>query len=795
MASNPSSRLNGIFQDTSSSGGGNDALRYTAPREPSTKQTQVVQSTSSTPTSTSTPSSVVYSTMVSLYQYDANTRQYIPQGGSTVGTKAAVGCVIVGADTTYNLLLYNAAKHHLCALRLTFGSFKPTLQAKNYVNFYDDQNVNWSVKFSSETQVVEFMRQVFLTKIHVEIWSGSKTSFHTLISDDLNYVNPESFSVNLGDTVAIAFSAWRIVGNSLSLPSDVITKYAPFEKTREGELRKFCLGDSSERLKALEEGIVGMKKGTKRMVLAPPSKTNGQDWYLFEIELVKTKRGTTTSRKVEEKEVKNDKKIRRRTSSQIERHEEHFETLPRTRDVVPYADKEMELKELRLLQREQELEAQTRAFERERLHGLSSFGAMNLNATNSLGTSSSFLLSTNRTTEMMLSELNTKLDYLIRMAPGISSNGAGSSDVMAVIRGVERLANENDRLLTQINAQHQHQTSYEKRCEDLLDQTQRLQQEKRTLQERYESIMKTQVNVTSELSALANARDAAVTQTNRLHQEYQQLLTAYYQLQQHGTGIETEEQKQAMTFEREARIRVEKQLENEIQARLLAEQEVSLTKKQHDVALQVKTSELSNVIAQFEHQVRSLENQVNDERVQVQMARNEQTKLQEMLIELQHEKDQISEELNVSLHRLDEFETKARNSESNDEIRHLEHEMTVLQERIKELEQEQTTSDKVQEIDVSERLELVGMFKDSITEMFYRFQDCFEEETAVDGKQVLSIIRKVLKSSTKRIVEQLQEEKENEVENDTKSFDEEEEKAHLSVATETNVDGTERLDT
>lgn len=134
MSSNPSARLNGIFQDASASGGGNDALRYTAPREPSHKQQQQQQAAAA-PAASAPASSVVFSTMVSLYQYDASARKYVQLGGATAGSKVAVGCVIVGAETSYNLLFYNAAKQHLCAVPVKFGTFKPTLQAKSYVNF------------------------------------------------------------------------------------------------------------------------------------------------------------------------------------------------------------------------------------------------------------------------------------------------------------------------------------------------------------------------------------------------------------------------------------------------------------------------------------------------------------------------------------------------------------------------------------------------------------------------------------------------------------------------------------
>ncbi|GMF65597.1 unnamed protein product [Phytophthora lilii] len=911
MASNPSARLNGIFQDASASGGGNDALRYTAPREPSHKQQQQQQQVAA-PAASSAASSVVFSTMVSLYQFDASARKYVQLGGATAGSKAAVGCVIVGAETSYNLLFYNAAKQHLCAVPIKFGAFKPTLQAKSYVNFYDEQGVNWSVKFPSDAQVADFMRQVFLAKIHVEIWGSEKTVTKTnpsaLIQDDLVFVKADTQQVTNGDTVAVAFSAWRVVGNANSAPADVVTKYAPFEKAGEGDLRKIRLGESSERIKALEEGIVGMKKGGKRMVLAPPGKTNGQDWYLLEIELFKTKTGhgatqrksvpaanTTAAAETAPKAASSERKASRRRSSPSSASSNATATASSSRsnsvrnlsdrndaarngDLVPYEEdlntaaskNEMELKELRLLQREQQLELQARALERERMSvtgGGGAFGSMGFglgSGFNSTFPSSSSLFNNNalgggRPAETMLSELNAKMDYLIRMAPGTSSNtgsgiGAGPSDVAAVIRGVERLASENDRLLTQINSQHQQQSSCEKRCEELLEQNQRLQDEKRTLQERYQSAASSQLNVSSELSALASARDAAVTQTNRLHAEYQQLLTAYYQLQQQqGASNEAEEHKQALTFEREARSRAEKQLAKETQARSLAEQELALTKKQHDVALQVKTSELSTATAQLEQQVRSLQTQlqkVNDDRLRIQAQAEEQTqrfaaqsenkerdakqqleKAAQHVAQLQQENQDLSGKLDASSARVHELETelesKASGPQSNaeaesvlaaEEKRIFVEQIELLQQRVKDLEQEKfeqvqqtlaagrlsspgssprgqkkglegecencaAVKEREQAAEralaaaeaikreaqdmlavaahtgggAEERERLIALFKESVNEMFFRFQDLFEEETAVDGKQVLTAIRKVLKSSTKSIIQQLQE--------------------------------------
>lgn len=603
-SSNPKVRLSGIFQDaaTATSTQGNDALRYVAPKEPSRpSQPQAAVAPAASSAAASPASAIVYTVTVSLYQYDAAARKYVQI--LNPNASATIGCVLVGTDASYNLLFYNAAKQHVCLLPIKFATFKPILQPKNYVSFYDDKGVNWSVKFASEDHVSEFMRQIFLTKIHVEIWgddkSVTKTSPNALIKDDLVFVKEDAPAVSQGDTVAVSFSCWRVVGNATCAPNEVVTKYAPFEKATEMDLRKFRIGDGTERIKALEEGVVGMKKGGKRIILAPPGKTNGQDWYLVEVQVVKTKtRSGSSSSNSQSRLVPNASTAAPAVASAEASNGKPAKT-PRNRsrlpdasassaavannsatsgDIVPFREDdaahqdELELKELRLLQREKQLEIQAKALEKARMGasmginpGFDAFGGMaqaqqqQAYAQAAYGSSMGFspyvgsggslfnppqqqsqvmMSASGRPLDGLIMELHAKVDYLIRNAPAPgSSNTVGASiggvtDVSAVIRGVERLASENDRLLLQINSQNQQYVSYEKRCEELLKQNQRLQDEKRGLDEKYQSIASQQLNYGSEVASLTSARDAAITQTNRLHAEYQQLLTAFYQKQQ-----------------------------------------------------------------------------------------------------------------------------------------------------------------------------------------------------------------------------------------------------------------------
>ncbi|GLD95556.1 hypothetical protein PINS_up004233 [Pythium insidiosum] len=870
-----------------------------------------------------------------MYQYDSAARKYVQLG--TAASKV-VGCVIVGSEVTYGLLFYNADKQPLCEVPIR--AWKPTVQPKQYLNFYDERGANWSVKFASDDALVEFMRQVFLAKIHTEIWGPTRSiDANSLLQQDLGASaikddgNNSTPRMSSGDTVAVEFKCWRVVGNARCAPNEVVTKYPPFEKTNDGELRKFRIGDGVERIKALEEAVIGMKRGGKRMALAPPGKTNGQDWYLLEVTLVKTKTGGSSGRSDAERRSSTNSVAAgsAETEGSSSSSRKSRRKTVNNADLVPYdvdtAGKDaLELKELQLKQREKELEIQQKAFENARMSmangapapagsnnaaaaaaaaagigatmpqmnpmGYSPFAAPPAQAYNPSPYGGSLynpqpmapglVSSTGRPLDALMMELHAKVDYLIRMAPaggsGSSSSvaaslgvGVGATDVQGVLRGVERLAGENERLLLQINSQNQQYTAYEKRCEELFKQNQRLQDEKRQSDEKYQTIASQQLNFNAEIANLTSARDAAITQTNRLHAEYQQLLTAFYQKQQ--VSSEAEEQRNELTFERQARQRLEKELTRETQSKSLVEQELTLIKKQLDVFTKLKESELQTQRQEWEKQwqaSQAKDRQEVEERVRQVVAEHQQreARLQEELqAQLDRQSKLMQSQLDTLQQQLETAQTAnarllADITQANSHIQELQtqavataktddseqlglaeeekriyvDQIELLQQQVKDLEAEKfqrvqqeldsgrlssptssprNGSRKVLEIvddakpcarcdsiarreeaarakevaaeraiEMAEQLKreaaemistastatkasdpqqeretVVTLFKEAVNEMFFRFQDVFEDDaaTALEGRQVLTVIRKVLKQSTKDVIQRLQE--------------------------------------
>jgi hypothetical protein len=923
------SRLASVFGgNTGGAGQGNDPLRYQPPKEPprgAQSQAQAAQPAAQA-AAPSVANAVVFYTAVSLYQYDTATRKYVQQGTATSTT---VGCVLVGAEVTYSVLLYNADKTTLCEVPLK--AWKPTVQPKNYMNFYDERGTNWSLKFPSEDALVEFMRQVFLVKIHTEIWSPTRSlDANALLKEEIgasaiknNAQDEATKAVGQGDTVGVEFKCWRVVGNAKAPPNDIITKYPPFEKAGEADLRKFRIGDGSERIKALEECVVGMKRGGRRMVLAPPGKTNGQDWYLLDVTLVKTKSGGRRSSERSSAPAAEATPQADSTAPAGEPRKSRRKSSPSSNsngDIIRVdEDKAKEESDLKERLRQLEFELQQRAFA-EGGAGRQAGGLPPNNFTQAapsaaqypsmygggagaagLGVNGGFspygsmyqpsqaqqgmMMASGRPVDTMIMELHAKIDYLIRMAPTSGAGGSGSSnfggpvgatDVQFVLRGVERLAGENERLLLQINSQTQQYSAYERRVEELLKHNQRLQEEKRVADEKYQSMASLQLNYNAEISSLTNAKDAAITQTNRLHAEYQQLLTAYYQKQQ--SSNESEEQRNALEFERQARARAEKELQREALTRSVAEQELTLAKKQLDVFTKRKDAETQALRNDFEQQLqatKTTQQQEIDDRVkkitteyQQQETRLQQewtaqmdrqaTQFQAQIDTLQrqvadesHTKQELMEALETAQGQVRELEQRLATHETSmanddaavgleeEEKRIYTAQIDLLQQQVKDLEAEKferiqrdlssgrlgspTSSPRggdkkngfsgddenvvavlaeaeqrlaaaqakeesanrtlalAQEIKHEAetmmasapqgnvavaggdpREKAVALFKEGINEIFFRFQDVFEDEshaaTPLEPKQVLTVIRKVLKQSTKDVVQRLQEE-------------------------------------
>ncbi|OQR86869.1 hypothetical protein ACHHYP_09814 [Achlya hypogyna] len=810
-------RLQGIF----AAGGGdstNDALRYSAPKEP----TRAAAPAATTTAASDTPA-IIYSAQVQLHKYDPVRKEYS-------ASYPNVGCIIIGSNATYSVLFYKQTKEHISLTPVT-TTVRATLQANGYVNLYDAVGDNYSARFASEADAQTFIRTLFLTKIHVGIWGAGQfgsIATDTLTKEELSAVDGRV--INTGDTVGVAFSVWRIVGNAACAPVDVVTKYPPFEKATSGsDMRKFKIGDKAERIAALEEGTVGMKKGGTRILLAPPAKTNGKDWYIVQIEVLKIR----TDR------ADGEAPTRRATAPPTAAPATAPSTVdapvatpvPPTRDLVPFADEASTLESQRqaLKDMEAKLAEETRAFQMKRDSAAYGMAPMYQPPPSYMPPPvqgyPTWPLAAGKSLDTMLLELHTKVDHLIRIAPPAPNSTTGLlglSDATSTLRGVERLVGENDRLLGQLNLQNQQFQAYEAKYDDAQRSVAKLQAEKAQWKDQLALAQAEAANLTA-------ARDAALTQASRLHQEVQQLRFAFYQKQQ--AASDTDMREQELTFEKDARMRAETALKHETMARSMLEQEVALLKKQaanltslHESEVHSQKLGLDRALAQaaetHRQEIERLQEAFDQEKAAwVATPAPDTAALQAAYEELREDHDALSADLArakaavaahaaeaenletektlrmqriTELEELQAFQASAREQE----VRALTDQVQALEERLREvptvpvadgecalcatadsrvaeavakeeaaaraLEQAEGLRREAQELllagpEMPTAPANVGeLFKEVVNDVFSRFQDVFEDEVALDGNQVLKDIRKILKHSTKEVLAKME---------------------------------------
>lgn len=322
-------------------------------------------------------------------------------------------------------------------------------------------------------------------------------------------------------------------------------------------------------------------------------------------------------------------------------------------------------------------------------------------------------------------------------------------------------------------------------------------------------------------------------------------------------SAENDEQRNALAFERDARVRLEAQLQKETQTRSLVEQELQLVKKQYAVVTKMKDSELNTQRQELETQLltqktteqRALEDQLRQDFQQQQsrlmdqhtlaLERKDQElqtrvdSIQTQLAQILEEKRQLQQQLDTTKEAVQTLEASAAaaatDSESGiglgeEEKLIYQEQISLLQQQVKELEAEKfarvqedldsgrlasphgspraaaagassgfdgeaecANCAKIAEREAAverslalaqeirreadalvaangnggmDRAQLEQLFKDAVNDMFFRFQEIFEAADAagpIEVKQVLTVIRKVLKQTTKDALQRLQE--------------------------------------
>ncbi|XP_030391385.1 FK506-binding protein 15 isoform X3 [Gopherus evgoodei] len=244
-----SARLASLFGlDQTVSIHGNEFFQYTAPKQPKKGQAAATgQPAQKMPTTTvaSAAPSVFVAAAVHAFRYTNG--QYVKQG--------KYGAAVVGNHATkeYKILLYINQQQQVTAARIHPG-FVLTVQPNNYGTFYDDQRHNWSIMFESEKAAMDFSKQLCIAKCN------SSPSLDSVLYQDL--IVGEGQGLEVGDSLEVAYTGWLFQNNGLGQVFD--------SNINKDKLLRLKLG-SGKVIKGWEEGMMGMKKGGRRLLIIPPA--------------------------------------------------------------------------------------------------------------------------------------------------------------------------------------------------------------------------------------------------------------------------------------------------------------------------------------------------------------------------------------------------------------------------------------------------------------------------------------------------------------------------------------------
>ncbi|XP_056394909.1 FK506-binding protein 15 isoform X2 [Hyla sarda] len=243
-------KLASLFgMDQTVSAQGNESFQYTAPKQPKKGTAPAGTKSPKPPGAGGAAPSVLYATAVHAYKYGNG--QYMKQG--------KFGAAVLGNHTSkeYRILLYISQQQPVTTVRIHPG-FLFTVQLNNYAAFYDDQRQSWSVMFESETSAVEFSKQVCLAKCN------SAPTIDAVVSQDL--LPGDGQAADIGDLMEVAYTGWLFQNQGIGQMFD--------SNVQKDKLLRLKLG-SGKVIKGWEDGMIGMMKGGRRLLVIPPALAYG----------------------------------------------------------------------------------------------------------------------------------------------------------------------------------------------------------------------------------------------------------------------------------------------------------------------------------------------------------------------------------------------------------------------------------------------------------------------------------------------------------------------------------------
>lgn len=221
-----------------------------------------------------------------------------------------VGCVIVGAGASYNLMFYDSNKATLCVTPVSpsvSSSREPTVQRRSarspppllpalpprapqltfglqaggrgsYVSLVTEDGAGWSVACASAAQATELLRHLAVTAAHVGVHrgSGGAAEVSCIVEEAATAAEAGAEAAPAaadGDTVSLAFTAYSLTTVPSAKPTDVF-KAPPVCSNAQQAARSIDEGArtvvaSSSPGAGLARAARNLRVGDRRLILLP----------------------------------------------------------------------------------------------------------------------------------------------------------------------------------------------------------------------------------------------------------------------------------------------------------------------------------------------------------------------------------------------------------------------------------------------------------------------------------------------------------------------------------------------
>ncbi|RLN52578.1 hypothetical protein BBJ29_005842 [Phytophthora kernoviae] len=680
---------------------------------------------------------LLYSCAVYLYAYDADQGSYLQQ------TDAAVGCALLASDAgdSFSLLLYDTQKTPLLQLPVTPSArFVP--QKDNYVNFYErSKQRNYAMRFKDAATSENFLTSVAYTKAQVFLHSTKafdqgRSSKPIVMIDQLSLGKEDAAPLVIGDVAGITLKKWQGTVDSrrdffTSNPME-IAKQQKYEETSGSEVRRIKLVEGEARdadpfVHVLAtEALLGMQKMTKRLVTVTFPDT--QEWMIVEMELVKVKKNTRSSTNNNARPAPVDN-----TAEETETQGEHEELVKRMASLSRMGSQSSGLIASVKTMLDSRVEANGGEFDTP----MSRSSSLSQQTADPRAGYVPVLLAglqlpgerpgSLRSLAVETNEVQTNVHS--EVAPQSSSSSLAA-------KVIEPLKASSTALNVDVGS-NEANGELESNMEDLQSQQESLQVENRTLLDKLQNgnhlqQEKFRLELRSVQHQLSHTQEQMMVYQEENFQLRTELAAKDEQLAKEKVKLQEDTHKQLEQLQR--------QVEDEVRQGSKTSIERMATEK---AALEARVAEMTAQQQQWEierdmmnkrlSQAESQQVQLQDETAKSQATQN--SRVQELLSQVQ----ELENESVVLKKRAESYHSEAQ---------HLEE---LLVSKDQEMAQMQTAKNDQEYAALSE------LFKEFMNDIYFHFQDAFDEDTEFTGKEIVMAIRKILKQNTMDILGKLEE--------------------------------------